>query len=116
MNEEQMAAAHSKLAMARNIAKSTKDLARKASECAVELGQPINHLSYSKLVGWLSKPPKRRKGIRLVPGAEWVIPICMAVDWMVSPNDLRPDLYPSYCVFTRPESSDPKTEGEAENG
>ena len=30
-----------------------------------------------------------------VPPAKYVIPICQAVDWQITPNELRSDLYPN---------------------
>ena len=29
------------------------------------------------------------------PPANYVIPICKAVDWKITPHELRPDIYPS---------------------
>ncbi|MHB1098525.1 MAG: YdaS family helix-turn-helix protein [Burkholderiales bacterium] len=29
-----------------------------------------------------------------VPPAKYVIPICQAVEWQITPNQMRPDLYP----------------------
>ena len=28
-------------------------------------------------------------------GAEWVLPICEFSDWLVTPHEIRPDLYPN---------------------
>lgn len=38
---------------------------------------------------WLNSPSDN------TPPSEWVIPICQAVEWEVTPNELRPDIYPN---------------------
>lgn len=38
---------------------------------------------------WLNSPSD------LSPPPEWVIPICEAVDWQITPHELRADIYPN---------------------
>lgn len=39
---------------------------------------------------WLNSPSED-----MTPPPEWVIPICEALDWAISPHELRPDIYPN---------------------
>ena len=47
---------------------------------------PSSKISQGHIWNWLNRENQ-------VP-AEWVLPCCQALDWQVTPNQLRPDLYP----------------------
>lgn len=66
------------------------DLAGGQTKLAVAIRQrmPESKVSQVHVWGWLNavKAP--------CPPAEYVIPICDAIDWRMTPHELRPDLYP----------------------
>jgi hypothetical protein len=49
---------------------------------------PSSKVSQAHIWKWLNR------AICEVPPCEYVIPICKALDWQITPNELRADLYP----------------------
>jgi DNA-binding transcriptional regulator YdaS (Cro superfamily) len=49
--------------------------------------RPASKIRQGHINNWLN----RHEG--LVP-SDWVIPICAATNWQVTPHELRPDIYP----------------------
>ena len=58
-------------------------LAARANLCANLSPHPLSHRT---IKAWTSFGGRVRH--------EWVVPLCQAVDWQVTPHQLRPDLYP----------------------
>lgn len=50
---------------------------------------PHKNIKQAHVWKWLNSPSE------LTPPPDWVIPICQAVEWEVTPNELRPDIYPN---------------------
>lgn len=56
---------------------------------AIKLCRPGTKITQAQIWKWLNCA----KGI--VPPSEFVIPICEAIDWQMTPHELRPDIYPN---------------------
>lgn len=56
---------------------------------AIRILRPDKKISQAQIWKWLNKPK------RPVPPSEFVIPICEALDWEMTPHQLRPDIYPN---------------------
>lgn len=67
-----------------DFAKGQAPLARK-----IKAMMPGSKVGQVHIWGWLHTVKME------VPPAEAVIPISAAVDWQVTPHELRPDIYPS---------------------
>lgn len=51
--------------------------------------RPSSRVSQAHIWKWLNRVEAE------VPPAEYVIPICAALDWQVTPHQLRTDIYPN---------------------
>lgn len=50
---------------------------------------PTSKVTQAFVWKWLNSPSDN------TPPSEWVIPICLVLDWQVTPHELRPDIYPN---------------------
>jgi DNA-binding transcriptional regulator YdaS (Cro superfamily) len=76
--------------MSKKILQKAIDLAGSQSELARRLrtDRPDTKIAQRHISKWLTM------GKEPVPPAEWVIPICRAIEWQITPHELRQDLYP----------------------
>lgn len=56
---------------------------------AVRVVLPDSKISQVHVWGWLNEAKIE------VPPAEYVLPIAQALNWQITPHQLRPDLYPN---------------------
>lgn len=50
---------------------------------------PTSKVTQAFVWKWLNSPSDN------TPPSEWVIPICLVLEWQVIPHELRPDIYPN---------------------
>ena len=56
---------------------------------AVKIQRPGLKITQAQIWKWLNR------AVGPVPPAEFVIPICEAIEWEMTPHELRPDIYPN---------------------
>lgn len=50
---------------------------------------PTSKVTQAFVWKWLNSPSDN------TPPSEWVIPICLALDWQITPHEMRSDIYPN---------------------